>query len=577
MIIAMHRLFLPPAFLLTVLVTGGLALSQEAPKASPKRSEVNDPVTKRPAPASALELPVETGFPSTEDVSDYENPLLLFRGSPLGLPMQDELDPGRPPDLLPPLAPLPADAPEKPMTPEELKLLALGQKVVASVVSIRVWDEFGGQLAHGVGCLASVDGVVLTDTGLIHPEIAGKIDHITLTRADGTNQPVKGFYVADLATGVTLLQAEATNSTPLLLKTEVDLAKETPCHVIAVSEKRGLVLAAARIQKDASLTGLGWHPLRGNESPGAVGSPVLDDAGNVIAIVGMKVPLKNWMNFALKMDQAAYELDRRRAALQPLANLPKAPTIVSVARSTEFLDAFQTLQAKRVDSALPKLIRLATKYPRSAECWALLGLAASYMGGASEAVNCQRKAVALDPKAGLYWHQLAFAKLRDKDITAPSTGEDREALELATQQRPEDQLAWLLLASRYVRDGDLGKADDALSRVILLAPEYAQGHYLMAYVRGRLRDYDGAEQHIRRALNLNSRYTEAWYYQGLLFDKRGERDDAIKAYQTTVRLRPSHPQAWLNLAHALKKAGKTTEALQAFQEHQRRTAPAVKP
>ncbi len=575
MIFSMRRFDPLPFVLLASLLAGGFASSQEVPKAKPRPPEINDPVTKRTSPAPVLDLPDDTGFPTMEEVGEYENPLLLFRGSPQGLPMQDELDPGRPPDLLPPLAPLPT--PAKSMTPEELKLLALGQKVVASVVSIRVWDEFGGQLAHGVGCFVSADGVVLTDTGLVHPEIAGKIDHVTITTADGTNQPVQGFYLADLTSGVTLLQAESRASTPLRLLAEVDLARETACHVVAVSEKRGLVLASARIQKDSSITALGWHSLRGDESPGAVGSPVLDAAGNVIAIVGMKVPLKSWMNFALKSDQAAFEIQRRRAALQPLTNLPKAPTLVSVARSTEFLDAFQTLQARRVDSALSKLIRLTTKYPRSAECWALLGLAASYMGGASEAVNCQRKAVALDPKAGLYWHQLAFAKLRDKSAVAPNTTEDREALELATQQRPDDKLAWLLLASRYVRDGDLGKADDALNRVILLAPDYAQGHYLMAYVRGRLRDYDGAEQYIRRALNLNSRYPEAWYYQGLLFDKRGEHDNAIKAYQTTARLRPSHPQAWLNLAHALKKAGKTTEARQAFQEHQRRTTPAAKP
>lgn len=556
--------------LTALLLAVGGALPQEAGKARAQPPEINDPVTKRPLPASALDLPSAGGFSATEDIGEYENPLLLFQGGGVeGLPMAEELDPGQPPDLLPPLAPQPQES--KPLTPGELKLLSLGEKVVASVVSIRVWDEFGGQLAHGVGCFVTNDGVVLTDTGLVNPEIAGKIDRITLTTADGTNQPVAGFYLAETTTGVTLLQSEQRQSTPLRLKTEVDLIQETPCHVIAVSEKRGLVIASASIRKDASITALGWHPLRGGESPGAVGSPVLDDAGDVIAIVGMRVPLKSWMNFALKADQAAFEVRRQRTGPQPLRNLPKTPTLANVARSNEFLDAFDTLQSKRVESALPKLVRLTAQYPRSAECWALLGLAASYLGGASEAVNCQRKAVALDPKAGLYWHQLAFAKLRDKAAPA-NAGEEREALELAAQQRPEDPLTWLLLASRHVRDGDLGKADDALNRLILLAPDYAQGHYLIAYVRGRLRDYDGAEQHIRRALQLNPRYPEAHYYQGLLLDRQGSPEAAAKAYQMTVRIRPSHPQAWLNLAHALKKAGRGTEARQAFLEHQRRTA-----
>ncbi|MDP1590755.1 MAG: hypothetical protein Q8M07_23575, partial [Prosthecobacter sp.] len=138
--------------------------------------EINDPVTKRPEPLPTIELPADVGFPAMEELGEYENPLLLFQGNPQGLSMAEEIDPGRPPDLLPPLAPFPGDAPDKPMTPAELKLLSLGQKVVASVVSIRVWDEFGGQIAHGVGCCVTDDGVVLTDAGLVHPEIAGKID-----------------------------------------------------------------------------------------------------------------------------------------------------------------------------------------------------------------------------------------------------------------------------------------------------------------------------------------------------------------------------------------------------------------
>lgn len=217
------------------------------------------------------------------------------------------------------------------------------------------------------------------------------------------------------------------------------------------------------------------------------------------------------------------------------------------------------------------------KHPQSAECWAHLGLSASYLGAAPETLNCLRKAVALDPKAGLYGHQLALAKPRNqKDKPAPESTEDREALELATEQRPNDALAWLLLASRLVRDGDLGSAEDALKRIMLLAPNYAQAHYLTAYIRGRLKDYVGAQTAITQSLKLNPGYSEAWFYQGLIFDKTGKTNEAAKAYRNTVRLRPSHPQAWKNLAFALKKSGHSTEAKEAFQEYQRRSIPTNK-
>lgn len=558
---------------LLFLSLSSLALGQAAPRKLIPQQETEEetPLLKRPTDTLEPKLPENSGFPV--DVNDYENPLLLFQGGPRELPMDDEPSP----DLLPPISPfLPGeivpDASNKPLTAEELRLRNLGMKIVSSVVGLRVWDAYGSLLASGVGCYVTRDGIILTDTGLLHPEIVEKIDYITVTGADGTNQKISGFYVADLASGVTLLQGERSDTIPMELATDTDFRQEQRCHVLAMSEKRGLVLADATAQMDAALTGLGWLNVRGKDSPGGVGSPVVNDAGRMIGIVGMKVPLKSWMNFALPIEAAALELRKRRAPLQPITQLPRKPKLREVVLDPTFVRAFDTLQAKRVEQAMRQFVALARKYPRSAECWALLGLSASYLGAAPEALNCQRKAVALDPKTGLYWHQLAFAKMRESPGTLPDTTEDREALELATEQRPNDALAWLLLASRRVRDGDLGSADDALKRVMLLAPNYSQAHYLSAYVKGRQKDYAGAQTAISQSLKLNPGYSEAWYYQGLLLDKNGDAVEAAKAYRNTVRLRPAHPDAWKNLAYALKKSGRNTEAREAFAEHTKRMA-----
>ncbi len=570
------RLFFCTWFMLALVP---VMLAQVA-ESKPLPPEVLDPVTKRTEPTSAepkvpempvLELPDDSGV--AVGAAEYENPLLLFQQS--GKPLPLAADPEA--DLLPPLLPLiPSEAqvpvPFRPPSAEDDRLRELGMKIVRSVVSLRVWDAHGSQLAIGVGCFVSPDGVILTDSGLLHPEIAEKIDYITATAADGTNHRIRGFYHADLVTGVALLQSEHRDTTPAELGPGIRFAEEQSCHVVAVSEKRGLVLADAKVQADSSLTGLGWLNVRGQDSPGAVGSPVYDEEGRVIAIVGMKVPLKSWMNFALPCDAAALHLRRERAPMQPLNALPRRPKLRQVAQDAGFQRAFQTLQQKRLEPALRQLIALTKKYPRSAECWALLGLTATHLGAAEEAVNCQRKAVALDPQSGLYWHQLAFDKLRQSRQNPADSSEDREALELAVEQRPDDALAWLLLAGRQVRDGDLGSADDSLRRVMLLAPAHAQAWYLSAYVRGRLRDYEGAQTAVSRSLKLDPGNAEAWYYQGLLLDRSQAFGEAAKAYRNAVRLRPSHPQAWKNLAYALKKSGRSTEARQAFAEHQKRMA-----
>jgi tetratricopeptide (TPR) repeat protein len=559
--------------LLTVLGLLG-ASAQDKP-------EPAEPTSEKDWPASVLNPLVPTPTPPLPEgggmgvgVDDYENPLLLFQDNPDGLPMAEDLNP----DLLPPLTPL---APERPIplrpdpappTAAEKRLMTLGAKVATSVVGVRVWDEFGAELASGIGSWVSDDGVLLTDAGLLHPEWASNVDYITLTAADGKSSKVTGFYVCSQRSGVVLLQSDRKDTTAIRLKANAELSGQTPCMVLAVSERRGLVLADAVVQQDPAVTGLGWLNVQGEDSPGAVGSPVVNNDGEVVAMVGMKVPLKSWMNFALPIDQAAFEASKKRGPLLPLSQLPTTPQIANVVKSPKFLDAFETLQRKRLEPALKKWISLTATYPRSAECWALLGLCASYLNAAPEALNCQRKAVALDPKSGLYWHQLALAKLREKGAEGVETLEDREALERAVQQRPNDRLALLLLASRYVRDGDYGMADETLKRLTLMAPNYAQGFYLMAYVRGRLRDYDGAESAIQRSLKLDPKAAESWYYQGLVHDWKGDYLEAAESFKKATRYRPAHPQAWLNLAHAYRKAGRPTEAREAFIAHQKVTS-----
>lgn len=552
------RLVLLPALLLAV------AARAEKP---PLPDAVLNPLAPRPeAPA----LP-EPGPPI--DLDSYENPLLLFDGADA-----PAADPEWNTDLLPPLLPMPVEVPETPPEPtaEERRLLSLGARVAASVAAVRVWDKFGAPLATGVGSYVSPDGVLLTDAGLLHPEIAERVDYVTLQHADGTSSRVRGFYHVDLVTGIALLQAEETETLPIELAPGHDFSTEQDAHVLAVSEKRGLVLAGARVQADTAVTGLGWLNVRGEDSPGAVGSPVLDAEGRLIALVALAVPLKSWKNFALSADAAALLLREARAPLRPLTELPRRPGLREVTNDPAFVEAFRLLEQKRFAAALRKLLPLARRYPRSAECWALLGLNALHLNAGPEALNCQRKAVALDPKAGLYWHQLAVARLRAGPEAAPAADEDREALQLAVDQRPDDAQAWLLLAGHLAREGDLNSADDALRRTTLLAPDNARAHYLLACVRGKLGDHDGAQTAVRRSLSLAPDQADAWYYQGLLHQHRGEHAEAAKSLQRTVRLQPRHPQAWLNLAHAQRKAGRETEARQAILEHQKVRAQAAR-
>jgi hypothetical protein len=286
-------------------------------------------LAETPPLSPSLPLPDQSAMPPGLD--DSPNPLLDFSKTEAARrsKQQEEaegtlqsLSPFMPGEI-PPADLLPPQPTDRLLTPQQQALVALAEKVASSVVSIRIWDQYGGLLASGVGSFVSSDGLILTDASLLHPEFADRIDYITTTAANGTNHRVTGFYVADLRTGVALLQGDGLAPQALELKPETDFSKPQSCRVVALSDKRGLLIADAKVSLDETLAGQGWLTLRGEDSPGGVGSPVLSEQGDIIGIVAMKTPIDSWMNFALPAEWAAFEVQKKRPFLKSLKELPR--------------------------------------------------------------------------------------------------------------------------------------------------------------------------------------------------------------------------------------------------------------
>jgi tetratricopeptide (TPR) repeat protein len=535
--------------------------------------------SQTPEPGPTLPLPELPALPQGLDNSP--NPLLDFDkakadarigASDAALPPLSPFMPGEvPPSAAPP--------PSTPPTPAQKALVALAEKVASAVVSIRVWDQFGGLLSSGVGCFVSSDGLILTDASLLHPEFASRIDYITTTAANGANHRITGFYVSDLSTGVALLQGDGPTPHALELDPEAEFSKPRACRVVALSDKRGLLIADAEAAWDDTLAGQGWLTLRGEDSPGGVGSPILDDSGRVIGVVAMKTPIDSWMNFGLPAGWAAFEAQKKRPPLKSLKELPKSPSLAQVSADPDFLAAFQQIQSRAMAPATRTLLRLTKRYPRSPECWALLGICSGFIGATPDALACQRRAVALNPESGLHWHQMAVASLRNRAASGQSPDSDApeeyQALLNATRESPNDRLSWLMLATHHIRSNRLAEAEEALRRLTLLSPSYARGFYLLAYVKTRLREPDAAVQALERCLDINRRQPAAWYFLGLILDNMNDPRKAADAYRQAVRFDAGHPQAWLNLARSLKRANRPTEAASAFREHQKRVLAAA--
>ncbi len=513
------------------------------------------PPKKPPATGgSALPaLPEEPGFDSAVDA--------LFGGKKIadepGVPTPEELQHLIYPDGVARLTP-----PSKPEPPEEL--ISLGRKVAPAVLSLKAWDAHGNELARGCGFFIDARGAILTDMQVIHPDFAAQVEYISVSTGTGSPHRVTGYWSQDLETGLTVLQSDATNSPFLTLKPGVDFTQEQPVGIVALNE-RGLSLADATVRADQTQAGAGWLNLRGEDSPGEPGSPVLNKEGRVVAMVSMRVAQGKWFSFGIRTDAIVGAMKAFAAAPQPLARLARG-IARPIGEDPRFIEAFQLVYDGSFIRGTSRLLVLLKTYPRSAEVWGLMGLACAKRGAREDAIACNRKAVALNPSVAQFWYQLAVAQL---DGRATPNAAAREALEKTVEQRPADELAWMLLAEQQVLAEKYPEAEKSLIEVMKLEPDFTPASFLYGYAKGRQHDYAGAEAAMRRCVQLDRKHTRAWFYLALLFSKQERYDEAVRAYEEVVRLQPDHPSGWRNLALLYRKLHRDTAAQAAFAQHQR--------
>jgi Tfp pilus assembly protein PilF len=299
---------------------------------------------------------------------------------------------------------------------------------------------------------------------------------------------------------------------------------------------------------------------------------VIDGEGRVVAVVSMRVPQGQWFNFGLPIIHILPVLEQMaKSSPQPLARLGRQSR-TSAKDDPRFLAAFQTLSAGQIVTGTSQLLFLLKSHPRSAEVWALLGLAYFKLGAREEALNCSRKAVALDPEVGQYWQQLAVGHLGG--VAPQANPAAREALERTVEERPQDKIAWLLLAEQQILARQFVDAERSLLDVIKLEADYAPASFLLSYVKIQRGEFADGEALLRRCLQLDRRHARAWFLLALLHSRQKRLPEAAEAYRRLVALQPAHPHAWRNLALIERRLGHDTAALQAFERHQNLGVPA---
>ncbi len=166
-------------------------------------------------------------------------------------------------------------------------------------------------------------------------------------------------------------------------------------------------------------------------------------------------------------------------------------------------------------------------YPGSPVLWNLCGAAARAQGRVELALECFRKALALNPK---------FA------------------------DAPYNMGVTLQL------NNQLDAAEAAYRHAVSIKPDHAEALNNLGFVRLALGRFEGAETALRQALAARPRFADAMNNLGSALRGQGRSDEALATYRQALVLNPGFVEPQNNIGKHLLEQGKHAEALAVFEE-----------
>lgn len=234
-------------------------------------------------------------------------------------------------------------------------------------------------------------------------------------------------------------------------------------------------------------------------------------------------------------------------------------------------------------------------HPANADAWALLGCARSSLGQTESALICIEKAIALDPKAGLFPFYLGNV-LAESGEAARAVAAFQQSLAL----QPDLAMAQYNMGNALRLLGRWDEAGQAYEAALRLVPTYVEARQNLALVLEHQERFDDALALLRQVVRLRADDVEAWinlcrvaevtgHYQealdagqwaqalspnnasvflgiGVALNRLGRHDQALEAYQTALRLKPDWTEVWDNIGQTYQFMNRLDEALEAFRK-----------
>jgi tetratricopeptide (TPR) repeat protein len=124
----------------------------------------------------------------------------------------------------------------------------------------------------------------------------------------------------------------------------------------------------------------------------------------------------------------------------------------------------------------------------------------------------------------------------------------------------DSDAAWLILGKALVQKRDLPAAQEALQRVLRLAPDSVEAHFQLGFTSYLKKDYRAAAIWYRKATELKPDFTFAYHDLGHCLILLGDKAGAIEAFRAALRCQPDLAEVHRTLGELLFKDGQNAEA-----------------
>lgn len=138
---------------------------------------------------------------------------------------------------------------------------------------------------------------------------------------------------------------------------------------------------------------------------------------------------------------------------------------------------------------------------------------------------------------------------------------DAEKLSLSiTQEFPEHQFAWKVLAIVLKLTGRISESLVASQKSVQLGPLNAEAHNNLAVLLNELGRLKEAEVSYKKAIELKPDYAEAHSNLAIILKEQSRLKEAEACYRQAIKLKPDYAEAHYNMGNTLKELGRLEEA-----------------